>query len=67
MHWAKLNLKDRMLPENADNASQFLGAPTISRRASEGGANIYCKPKGGFQWKEEPVNDVISKFRNYEI
>lgn len=66
MHWAKLNTKDRMLPENKEN-SHLLEAPTVSRRASEGGANVYCKPKSGFKWERQPASEVISKFRNYEI
>lgn len=67
MHWAKLNTKDRMLPENLENSNQFLDAPSVSRRASEGGANVYCKPKSGFKWERQPASEVISKFRNYEI
>ncbi len=67
MHWAKLNTKDRMLTENNENSSQFLTAPNVSRRASEGGANVYCKPKSGFKWDRQPASEVISKFRNYEI
>lgn len=67
MHWAKLNTKDRMLPESSDSNSAFLVPPNIARRASEGGANVYCKPKSGFKWDNQPVNEVIHKFRNYEI
>lgn len=67
MHWAKLNTKDRMLPENKENTSHLLEAPTVSRRASEGGANVYCKPKSGFKWERQPASEVVSKFRNYEI
>lgn len=67
MHWAKLNTKDRMLTENPESSGQFLSANSASRRASEVGANVYCKPTGEFNWKEQSVNEVISKFRNYEI
>lgn len=67
MHWATLNTKDRMLPGSDENSSQFLNAPTVSRRASEGGANVYCQPKSGFKWDRQPASEVISKFRNYEI
>lgn len=67
MHWVKVNSRDRMLQENNESSSQFLEAPNVSRRASEGGANVYCKPKSGFKWDKQPANEVISKFRNYEI
>ena len=67
MHWAKLNTKDRMLTDDAGSSDQFQDACGKSRRASEGGANIYCKPKSGFKWEKQSTNEVISKFRNYEI
>jgi hypothetical protein len=60
-----------MLTENAGGSEMFLDASSnVSRRASEGGANVFCKPKSGFKWEKQPpneLNEMITKFRNYEI
>lgn len=68
MHWATMKTKDRMLPEGGEAS----GGPRIppsaaSRRASEGGANIHWGAKSGMQWDSSAPNEVVSKFRNYEI
>ncbi|XP_034245305.1 J domain-containing protein [Thrips palmi] len=71
MHWSTLKTKDRMLPGNSSGASGTKAADQAAhqaaRRASEGGANIQWGPKGSLQWNSKPPNDVVSKFRNYEI
>uniref|UniRef100_A0A1B6GPK3 J domain-containing protein n=1 Tax=Cuerna arida TaxID=1464854 RepID=A0A1B6GPK3_9HEMI len=69
MHWATYNTKDRMLPENAEGQGPAPRAPpsAASRRASEGGANIHWGGRGNVAWKSDTPNEVVSKFRNYEI
>lgn len=58
-----------MLPENAGGeGSAAKPVPTAaSRRASEGGANIHWGGRGNVGWKSDTPNEVVSKFRNYEI
>ncbi|XP_054269008.1 J domain-containing protein-like [Macrosteles quadrilineatus] len=73
MHWTSYKTKDRMLPETAgegvaagaSSASRL--PPSASRRASEGGANIHWGGRQTSGWKSDTPNDVVSKFRNYEI
>lgn len=68
MHWSTLKTKDRMLPGNSSEASGGKAVDQAAlRRASEGGANIKWGPKGSLQWNSKPPNDVVNKFRNYEI
>lgn len=72
MHWATMKTKDRMLPEGGEgSASASAGGGRIpsaaSRRASEGGANIHWGARSGMQWDTSAPNEVVSKFRNYEI
>jgi len=71
MHWTSYKTKDRMLPESGSGEGEA-SAPRLppsaaSRRASEGGANIHWGGRGTTGWKSEAPNEVISKFRNYEI
>lgn len=70
MHWTKYNTKDRMLPENVaggEGSSPRVPPSAASRRASEGGANIHWGGRGNVAWKSDTPNEVVSKFRNYEI
>ncbi|XP_075215941.1 dnaJ domain-containing protein [Lycorma delicatula] len=66
MHWATMKTKDRMLPEGGE-ASGGKMPSAASRRASEGGANIHWGARSGMQWDSSAPNEVVSKFRNYEI
>lgn len=75
MHWSTLKTKDRMLAESGEasgSQSQADGVPppgvhNVHRRASEGGANLQWGTRGQVNWKPDAPNEVISKFRNYEI
>lgn len=63
-------LTDKQQEEDSSSGSSGQLQPPMastSRRASEGGPNVYSSPKGTFKWTNQPANDVISKFRNYEI
>jgi len=62
MHWAQMNTKDRMLPENSGQGSS--SSSVASRRASEGGANLGANK---VKWDAKASADIINKFRNYEI
>ena len=81
MHWATPKTKDRMLPETSESvlktgeeSSSAEVASTLSagsansvhRRASEGGAALYYGGRRG-EWGTENPNEVVNKFRNYEI
>lgn len=72
MHWSTPKTKDRMLPDGgASSGPSSLGAGGLTsaqRRASEGGANLHWGGRGaGSAWGGEAPNEVVSKFRNYEI
>lgn len=69
MHWTSYKTKDRMLPDSAGGEGSAPRAPpsAASRRASEGGANIHFGGRGNVGWKSDTPNEVVSKFRNYEI
>uniref|UniRef100_A0A1B6DPJ5 J domain-containing protein n=1 Tax=Clastoptera arizonana TaxID=38151 RepID=A0A1B6DPJ5_9HEMI len=67
MHWATMKTKDRMLPDPEGGESSPNVSSTTSRRASEGGANIHWGGRGNVQWDSKAPNEVVSKFRNYEI
>lgn len=72
MHWSTPKTKDRMLPDTAGSSGPAsLGAGGVTaaqRRASEGGANLHWGGRGGgAPWGSEAPNEVVSKFRNYEI
>lgn len=68
MHWTTLKTKDRMLPETgAEGEGSSRAASAASRRASEGGANIHWGGRGNVQWDNKAPNEVVNKFRNYEI
>ncbi|XP_033177663.1 J domain-containing protein isoform X1 [Bombus vosnesenskii] len=73
MHWSIPKTKDRMLQ---DAAAESAGSPghtskaqpaNAHRRASEGGANIYYGARRDLGWDSEASNEVVNKFRNYEI
>ncbi|XP_020280843.1 J domain-containing protein [Pseudomyrmex gracilis] len=71
MHWSTPKTKDRMLPDAGGEAggspSHLRSHPTNAhRRASEGGVmNLYYRSGQGVPFQEP--NEVVSKFRNYEI
>lgn len=70
MHWSTFKTKDRMLPESGEGGAAVRsgGPPTAAqRRASEGGANIHWGARGNVQWDSEASNEVVNRFRNYEI
>lgn len=74
MHWSTPKTKDRMLTETGGGSSgpSSLGAGGVSaahRRASEGGANLHWGGRSGAAsgWGTDAPNEVVSKFRNYEI
>lgn len=76
MHWSTPKTKDRMLPDATGAAeaagsspAQQKGHPTNAhRRASEGGAmNLYYRSGHGVGFDYQEPNEVVSKFRNYEI
>lgn len=74
MHWSTPKTKDRMLQDASGAAGGSPGQAKAQpanahRRASEGGANI-CYGSGARRhmvWKSDAPNEVINKFRNYEI
>lgn len=68
MHWSTPKTKDRMLPEATTGGSGLgVNAPTSSlRRASEGGAALHYGNRPA-NWPNEPPNEIVGKFRNYEI
>jgi len=71
MHWSTPKTKDRMLPESAGGVSSGPSSLTTGvasaahRRASEGGANLHYN-RNSSNWGTEN-NDIVNKFRNYEI
>ncbi|XP_017762098.1 PREDICTED: J domain-containing protein [Eufriesea mexicana] len=73
MHWSIPKTKDRMLPDASGEATGSPGhtgkvqAANAHRRASEGGANIYYATRRDLDWDSEAPNEVVSKFRTYEI
>lgn len=73
MHWSTPKTKDRMLPDTTGEAggspAHLRGHPTnVHRRASEGGAmNLYYRSGHGVPFDYQEPNEVVSKFRNYEI
>lgn len=71
MHWATPNTKDRMLPDGSGASASpghVRGQPSNAhRRASEGGANIHYGARRDLNWDSEASNEVVNKFRNYEI
>lgn len=73
MHWSTPKTKDRMLPESGGSSgpSSLTAGSSLSssqRRASEGGANLHWGGRAtGNVWDSQTSNEVISKFRNYEI
>lgn len=67
MHWATMKTKDRMLPDTEGGEASAKVPSAASRRASEGGANIHWGGRGNVQWDAKAPNEVVSKFRNYEI
>lgn len=68
MHWAIPKTKDRMLePQTANEGTSGLNPGNSNanlRRASEGGAALYY---GGRKNEVDGHNEVVNKFRNYEI
>ncbi|KAG8237078.1 hypothetical protein J437_LFUL005185 [Ladona fulva] len=70
MHWSIPKTKDRMLEPAAPSDATSQGpSRETHRRASEGGTNIHYgnRNTGGVKWESKPPNEVVSKFRNYEI
>lgn len=71
MHWSVPKTKDRMLEEASGAGPAGGGVSSVvhqdKRRASEGGPNVRWGAKGQVPWKSETPNEVVSKFRNYEI
>ncbi|XP_018325696.1 J domain-containing protein [Agrilus planipennis] len=70
MHWTTPKTKDRMLTGSGGSSGpSSLGATSspVHRRASEGGANLHFGGKSNSPWSSEAPNEIVSKFRNYEI
>ncbi|GIY84422.1 j domain-containing protein [Caerostris darwini] len=59
VHWTCKKQKDLML-ENACN----VGEPSCIAQEEETNEKDFCKCKA---WERDPANEVLRKFRNYEI
>ncbi|XP_038062259.1 dnaJ homolog subfamily C member 12-like [Patiria miniata] len=72
MHWAVKKKKDLMLeedPENVPESPEFsdTNVPPPSRTVAPPSNYGHSRPFVPAGWTREPANDILQKFRNYNI